>query len=225
MKLFILLYCMILLFNRKVVTKKKHTYYNIEQKNGEKHVALTFDDGPHAILTPKLLDILKAKGAKATFFVMGIKAVVHPKILQRAYLEGHEIANHVWDHPVISKLTREKLAWQLDKTNQAIQMALNVTPAIMRPPYGNSPAKLNQWMADSMNLTAIMWSYDTNDWKRPKPEKIYEGVDKNIKPGTVLLCHDIHPSTIAAMPKLLEQNIKKGYKFLTVSEMIANAKG
>jgi peptidoglycan/xylan/chitin deacetylase (PgdA/CDA1 family) len=200
------------------------TYYAIAQKDDAKNVALTFDDGPHAMLTPKLLDVLKEKGAKATFFVMGIKAMVHPAILQRAVREGHEIANHVWDHPVLSKISYEKLEDQIKRTNDAIYLALNSTPAVMRPPYGNTNPKLNRRINTYHNMSVIMWSYDTNDWKRPPFEEISKKTIPNLKSGTVLLCHDIHPGTIRAMPLLVEQAMLSGFKFLTVSEMIANKK-
>jgi peptidoglycan/xylan/chitin deacetylase (PgdA/CDA1 family) len=199
-------------------------YYSIEQKSDAKNVALTFDDGPHGILTPKLLDILKEQGAKATFFVMGVKAIIHPEIILRAHNEGHEIANHVWDHPVLTKITYEKLHHQLSITNDAIYKALNVTPAVMRPPYGNTNRKLNSHIAKHENLTVIMWSHDTNDWRRPPYKNIFKSALEVMKPGTVLLCHDIHPGTIKAMPAFIEQAKKNGYNFLTVSKMIENAK-
>lgn len=100
------------------------------------YVMLTFDDGPHAVLTPKLLDILKEKNAKATFYVMGVKAALHPNILKRMVEEGHEVASHTWNHPIISKIPRENLHQQLARTNKAIKEATGEEPATFRPPYG-----------------------------------------------------------------------------------------
>eukprot|EP01036_Dinobryon_divergens_P043048 gene43048-57260_t len=99
---------------------------------GGQYVVLTFDDGPHAILTPKLLDILKEKKAKATFFVIGLKAKMHPDILRRISEEGHELANHSWNHPVLSKITPEDVHAQMEKTNKAIFDATKTTPSVMR---------------------------------------------------------------------------------------------
>lgn len=199
-------------------------YYSIDQKADAKNIALTFDDGPHGILTPRLLDILKEQEAKATFFVMGVKVVLHPQIVLRAHNEGHEIANHVWDHPVLTKITHEKLHQQISTTNDAIYKALNVTPTVMRPPYGNSNKNLNGHIAKQENLTVIMWSHDTNDWRRPPYKNIFKEALQVMKPGTVLLCHDIHPGTIKAMPAFIKEAKKNGYNFLTVSKMIENAK-
>lgn len=144
-------------------------------------VALTFDDGPHAILTPRLMDILKPLNANVTFFVMGIKVEKHATILQRAVREGHEIANHVWNHPILSKIPRETVFDQLWKTNMAIQRAIGFAPKIMRPPYGNTNKPLNQFIAERGNLSVIMWSFDTQDWKHPGSKAIVDRALQKIK--------------------------------------------
>jgi len=182
---------------------------------------LTFDDGPHAILTPKLLDILKEKKAKATFFVIGLKARMHPDILKRIVEEGHELANHTWNHPILSKLQVEDVHAQMEKTNQAIFEATNKKPEVMRPPYGNTNGKLNEYLTNNEKLKVIMWSIDTNDWRRPAPQAIVDKVTKSVKPGSVILCHDIHPGTIEAMPMLIDKLTEKGYQFVTVTEILS----
>ena len=133
-------------------------------------VALTFDDGPHAILTPRLMDILKPLNAHVTFYVMGIKVFPHGDILRRAVREGHEVANHVWNHPILARISREAVFEQLLKTNLAIKDAIGFAPATMRPPYGNTNKKLNQFIAEKGNMSVNMWSYDTNDWRHPGPK-------------------------------------------------------
>lgn len=188
---------------------------------GGQYVVLTFDDGPHAILTPKLLDILKEKKAKATFFVIGLKARMHPDILKRIVEEGHELANHTWNHPILSKLQVEDVHAQMEKTNQAIFEATNKKPEVMRPPYGNTNGKLNEYLTNNEKLKVIMWSIDTNDWRRPAPQAIVDKVTKSVKPGSVILCHDIHPGTIEAMPMLIDKLTEKGYQFVTVTEILS----
>jgi peptidoglycan/xylan/chitin deacetylase (PgdA/CDA1 family) len=201
------------------------TFYSIEQEPGTLNIALTFDDGPHKILTPKLLDILKQKGVKATFFVMGIKVEMHPKIVLRCVQEGHEIANHAWNHPILSKINLEQVHEQLRNTTLAIQAAAkNYIPSVMRPPYGNTNRRLNNHIANVENLTVILWSLDTNDWKRPQPIEIVKKITEKSKSGTVILCHDIHPGTIEAIPAVVDALLLKGFKFLTVSEMINKSK-
>jgi peptidoglycan/xylan/chitin deacetylase (PgdA/CDA1 family) len=199
---------------------EQSTIYSFKQNADQKNVALTFDDGPHGTLTPKLLDILKEKQAKVTFFVMGIKAELHPEILKRATSEGHEIANHVWDHPVLSKLTHDKVRDQISRTNTAIKDAIGKLPTTMRPPYGNTNKKLNEYLTNTEKLDVIMWSLDTNDWKRPSSKEIVKRVMDKVKPGTVILCHDIHPGTIEAMPALIEALTQQGYSLRTVTELV-----
>ncbi len=203
-----------------VCSAQQSTIYSFKPTSDKKYVALTFDDGPHGTLTPKLLDSLKGTGAKVTFFVMGIKAELHPDILKRAVSEGHEVANHVWDHPVLSKLSFDKVHDQLSRTNTAIKNAIDKLPTVMRPPYGNTNKKLNNYITDTEKLDVIMWSLDTNDWKRPASAEIIKRVVDKVKPGTVILCHDIHPGTIEAMPELVATLQRMGYTLLTVTEMI-----
>ena len=221
----ILVLLILLQFIVRSYTAELSTVYSFDANKVQKTIALTFDDGPHGTLTPRLLDILKSKSVKATFFVMGVKAVMHPDILKRAHDEGHEIANHVWDHPVLSKIPREKVQDQIDRTNTAIQNAISELPKVMRPPYGNTNKGLNNFIYKSSNLKVILWSYDTNDWRRPAPGEIVSKVVANVKPGTVLLCHDIHPGTIEAMPELVDKLLSTGFKFATVSELVAMEEG
>lgn len=185
-----------------------------------KYIALTFDDGPHKVLTPRLLDGLKETGAKVTFFVMGVKVDLHPTILKRAIEEGHEIANHAWNHPVLSKLPWEDVHRQLRETSDALFNVTGVQPKVMRPPYGNTNKRLNDRIYKETQMPAIMWSLDTLDWKRPGVDAIVDRVQKKAAGGTVILCHDIHPDTIAAVIRLVPELQKKGFVFKTVSEMI-----
>lgn len=197
------------------------TVYSYNDKKVGKTIALTFDDGPHGTLTPQLLDVLKAKNVSVTFFVMGIKAQLHPEIIKRAHEEGHEIANHAWDHPVLSKIPRETVTDQLKRTTEAIEKAIQATPKTMRPPYGNTNKGLNEYIFKNEKLQVIMWSLDTLDWKRPPVNEIISKTIQRVKPGAVILCHDIHPGTIAAMPELIDHLKKAGYSFATASQLSA----
>jgi peptidoglycan/xylan/chitin deacetylase (PgdA/CDA1 family) len=189
--------------------------------SNQKNVALTFDDGPHAILTPLLLDRLNNTNAKVTFFVMGVKVVLHPDIVRRALKEGHEVANHVWDHPVLTKIPWQVARDQILRTSEAVFNVSGYTPKTMRPPYGNTNRGLNNRIYSETKLPVIMWSLDTLDWMRPNPKEIVKKILQKVKPGTVILCHDIHPGTIEAIPEIVQQLHEQGYSFKTVSEMIA----
>ena len=195
-------------------------YYKANPEDPEKVVALTFDDGPHTKLTPKLLDILKEKNAKATFFVMGVKVASRIDVIKRAIKEGHEIGNHVFDHPVISKISYDELDSQMQRSHDAIYNQTKYRTSVMRPPYGNTNKRLNNHIMSNENLSVVMWSYDTNDWKRPGHGVLVTRITTNVKAGDVILCHDIHPGTIQAVPYIIDAMQAKGYTFETVSTMM-----
>ncbi|MEP6936964.1 MAG: polysaccharide deacetylase family protein [Chthoniobacterales bacterium] len=187
------------------------------------YVAMTFDDGPHVSLTPKLLDLLATHHMKATFFVVGENAAEHPEILQRAVREGHEIGNHSWSHPILGKMSDEAVRSQLRRTDDAISTAIGTRPTLLRPPYGSITARQKHWIHDDFGYKIIIWDVDPLDWKRPGPSVVCERIIKQTRPGSIILAHDIHPATIAAMPATFDQLQARGFKFVTVSELISMA--
>ncbi|MEY2489438.1 MAG: hypothetical protein QOC70_1380 [Verrucomicrobiota bacterium] len=187
------------------------------------HIALTFDDGPHATLTPKLLDLLAAHHMKATFFVVGQNAADHPDILRRAVREGHEIGNHSWSHPNLGKMSDEAVRRELQKTDDAIFAAIGKHPTLMRPPYGSITARQKRWIYDDFGYRIIIWDVDPLDWKRPGPSVVCNRILKETRSGSIVLAHDIHPPTLEAMPATFDQLDRKGFKSVTVSELLAMA--
>ena len=187
------------------------------------YIAMTFDDGPSAMLTPKLLDLLAAHHIKATFFVIGENVAEHPEIVARAAREGHEIGNHSWSHPNFGKMSDESVRRQLWQTDDAIKNATGKRPTLMRPPYGSITAREKHWIHDELGYQIILWDVDPNDWKRPGPAVVRNRILKETQPGSIVLSHDIHPGTIEAMPSTLDALAAKGFKFVTVSELIRMA--
>ncbi len=187
-------------------------------------IAMTFDDGPSEKLTPQLLDLLAAHHIHATFFVIGKNVVEHPEILRRAVREGHEIANHSWSHPALGKMSDARVRAELQKTDDAIQSAIGVRPVLMRPPYGSVTARQKQWIHEEFGYRTILWDVDPLDWKRPGSGVITNRIVKETRSGSIILSHDIHPGTIKAMPETFDQLEAKGFKFVTVSELIAMGK-
>jgi peptidoglycan/xylan/chitin deacetylase (PgdA/CDA1 family) len=187
------------------------------------YIALTFDDGPSAALTPKLLDLLAARHLKATFFVVGQNAADHPDILKRAVREGHEIANHSWSHPNLGKMSDEAVRRELQKTDDAIVAAIGKRPTLLRPPYGSITANQKKWIHQEFGYRIIIWDVDPLDWKRPGPSVVTARILKETKAGSIVLAHDIHPPTIEAMPKTFDQLIEKGFKSVTVTELLGMA--
>ena len=187
-------------------------------------IAMTFDDGPSAKLTPELLDILATHHIHATFFVIGQNVVDHPEILQRAVREGHEIGNHSWSHPSFGKMRDERVRAELQKTDDAIKAAIGIRPVLMRPPYGSITAREKQWIHAEFGYRTILWDVDPLDWKRPGSAVVTSRIVRETRPGSIILSHDIHPGTIQAMPETFDQLQEKGFKFVTVSELIAMGK-
>lgn len=187
-------------------------------------IAMTFDDGPNEKLTPELLDILADRRLHATFFVVGENAEAHPEILQRAVREGHEIGNHSWTHPAFAKMRDESVRRELQKTDDAIRTAIGTRPVLMRPPYGSITSRQKQWIYSEFGYRIILWDVDPLDWKRPGPAVVTSRIVRGARPGSIILSHDIHPGTIKAMPAAFDQLLAKGFKFVTVSELIAMGK-
>lgn len=186
----------------------------------EKYVAMTFDDGPHPTLTPQLLDILKARGIRATFYVIGRNVSRYPDIVKRMVDEGHEIGNHTWRHPVLSQLGTASVLRELDRTAEAVFRAVQRMPVTMRPPYGALTASQRRMVHDEREMPTILWSVDTEDWRRPGSSVVADRIVAHSRPGAIVLTHDIHSPTIAAMPSALDRLIEGGYKFATVSMIL-----
>src|SRR5256886_14145451 len=187
------------------------------------YIALTFDDGPSAKLTPKLLDLLATHHIKATFFVIGENVAEHPEIVARAAREGHEIGNHSWSHPYFARMSDDNVRSQLRRTDDAIRNAIGIRPTLLRPPYGSITAREKRWIHDEFGYRIILWDVDPYDWKRPGPAVVRNRILKETLPGSIVLSHDIHPGTIEAMPSTFDALEAKGFKFVTVSELIRMA--
>src|SRR5438093_9086367 len=201
---------------------KQNITFNSVHTDGP-YIAMSFDDGPSATLTPKLLDLLAARHIKATFFVIGENVMEHPEIVARAAREGHEIGNHSWSHPNLAKMSQDRVHQQLWRTDDAIRNATGKRPTLMRPPYGSITAREKRWIHDELGYDIILWDVDPYDWKRPGPAVVRNRILKETQPGSIVLSHDIHPGTIEAMPSTLDALAAKGFKFVTVSEVIRMA--
>src|SRR5437867_9403225 len=187
------------------------------------YIAMTFDDGPSAVLTPKLLDLLAAHHIKATFFVIGENVAEHPEIVARAAREGHEIANHSWSHPNFAKMSQEGVRSQLQRTDDEIKSTTGKRPTLFRPPYGSITEREKRWIHDEFGYDIILWDVDPLDWKRPGPAVVRNRILKETRPGSIVLSHDIHPGTIEAMPSTFDELEAKGFKFVTVAELLGMA--
>ncbi len=187
----------------------------------QRFVALTFDDGPHAVHTPRLLDILREKQVVATFYVLGDKVQSYPGITRRIVAEGHELGNHTWSHPLLTKLNDASVRSELQRTRQVIKQVAGVEVATFRPPYGGLNERQGQWIRREFGYPTIMWSVDPRDWKDRNAAVVTQRLLDGAHPGGILLAHDIHATTIAAMPATIDGLKRRGYRLVTVSQLLA----
>ncbi|MFI6919702.1 polysaccharide deacetylase family protein [Nonomuraea spiralis] len=183
-----------------------------------KCVALTFDDGPGPY-TGKLLDLLHKREVRATFFVLGQMVAADPggRFTRRIVDEGHEIGNHSWSHPALTGLSPEGVRHELGQTEELVRRLTGVRMRMMRPPYGSTDDRV---AAETRRegLAQILWDVDTLDWLHRRPEAVVRAA-ATAKAGSIVLMHDIHPTTVEAVPKVLDTLSRKGFTFVTVSEL------
>ncbi|WP_433250321.1 polysaccharide deacetylase family protein [Streptosporangium sp. CA-135522] len=182
-----------------------------------KCIALTYDDGPGPN-TGRLLDVLREKDARATFFCVGSNASVRPDLLRRMRQEGHLVANHTWSHRDLTALPGSRIADQINLGQYAITQAIWQVPTLVRPPYGASNLQVAS-VARRLGLSVVRWSVDTEDRNDPNPRAIADRAVSQAKPGAIVLLHDINGSTVDATPEILRRLAKKGYTFVTVPEL------
>ncbi|WP_257008173.1 polysaccharide deacetylase family protein [Bacillus sp. FJAT-45350] len=191
----------------------------------KKLVALTFDDGPEDYYTKKILDILKEKNAPATFFVLGKQVEEFPTMMKRIVDEGHGIANHTWNHPLIPNIGTDKLIEEVRSTQQIMAKTVGRQPDIIRPPFG-AFTKSDAIVLNQMGMRIIMWSVDTLDWSGLSGDEIVNIVHKDVTPGGIILQHNFQSDarlldgTIDALPRIIDELREKGYKFVTVQTLL-----
>lgn len=184
---------------------------------GNKVIALTFDDGPGPY-TEKLLDILDKYDAKATFFLIGSKVSGQASVVRSIQARGHQLGNHSWSHPELPKLSVDQIAGEIDRTNEAIRQATGVKPSILRPPYG----AVNGVVLEQLrlrNMSSILWSVDTRDWADRNSQIVCSRAVAGARPGAVILMHDIHQTSVNAVPCILSSLKQQGYSFVTIQRL------
>jgi peptidoglycan/xylan/chitin deacetylase (PgdA/CDA1 family) len=182
-----------------------------------KYVALTFDDGPHRSNTERLLDGLLERGTSATFFLVGEQIAGNEALIQRMAREGHQIGNHTWSHRGLQELDEEAFQAEIRRTEDALDAVLEQRQYWLRPPYGQiSGAQLKQ-----LDMSLAKWSVDPRDWESRNREKVVQAVLETVKPGSIILLHDIHSSSVEAALELVDRLTAQGYVFVTVEELFA----
>lgn len=185
----------------------------------KKVVALTFDDGPNPKTTPEILKILKQENVKATFFMLGKSIAMDPKVARSVVAAGQEVGTHTYDHKNLSLMNPAAALQEVTTAADDMYAATGELPTLMRPPYG----AVNMAHDSRITLPAVQWSIDSEDWRVHAPAPIIARVNAEVNPGGIILMHDIHPQTVAALPSVIKSLKAKGYSFATVTELLGGS--
>lgn len=188
----------------------------MEQSQAHPEVALTFDDGPSPKYTPLLLDGLKERNVRATFFLLGQNVKENQELVQRMQAEGHLLGNHTYNHVQLNKIPETTARQEILKTNNEIYEATGKYPEYMRPPYG--AWKKN--MEFCVEMLPVFWDIDTLDWKSQNVDAILKAAGEEPEDGSIILMHDEYQTSVEAALLLIDRLKEKGYEFVTVDELI-----
>lgn len=185
-------------------------------------IALTFDDGPGPFTTT-LLSHLKRANVPATFFVLGQQVETYPKVARAIATAGHEIGVHTWDHRMLTRLDAAQVHDEITSSIRIVKQVTGARPTLLRPPYGETNATVAA-QAKQAKVAQILWNVDTLDWKTRNTKKTIAAALKQTKRGSILLLHDIHKTSVAAVPEIIEGLREAGYTFVTVSQLLGRTK-
>src|SRR4051794_26235417 len=187
-----------------------------------KCIALTFDDGPGPY-THRLLRELADKHTHATFFLIGRNVAAHPHLVRQEVRAGHAIGNHTWDHPDLTTLTPRQVRSQIDRTARAIKRAAGISTDLVRPPYGATDAKVDQQLRRRGDAE-ILWNVDTQDWLNRSTSITTERALAGATRGGIILMHDIRPTTVDAVPRIIHELRQRGYALVTIPVLLGHVR-
>lgn len=206
----------------KTEEKKTETTTEEEKENRElpkstdKLVCFTFDDGPYAPVTNKILDVLEKYNGRATFFVVGDRAETYSDEIERASKMGCEIGTHTYSHVNLNTLSVPEMQKEIRKSCDAISKYSGKKVKVLRPPEGAA----NETVKANVNMPMVLWSVDSRDWDYRNADKDYQTVMDNVFDGSIVLMHDLYPATADAVARIIPELAKQGYKFVTFSELM-----
>lgn len=191
---------------------------SVETDSEELTVALTFDDGPHPAYTSRLLDGLKERGVKATFFLIGKSAEKYPELVQRMAEEGHLIGNHTYSHVQLSKCSVTGAMEEVVKTNTLLEDLTGERMEYIRPPFGC----WNNHLTDRLDMTEVLWDVDPLDWKVQNTATVVNHILMNVKNNQIILLHDVYDTSEEAAFQEIDALQARGYRFVTVDELLVD---
>jgi peptidoglycan-N-acetylglucosamine deacetylase len=182
-------------------------------------VALTFDDGPTPGVTDRILDELKQRKLQATFFMIGQRIAAAPDLARRVLAEGHEVGNHTFTHPDLTKIPDRQADAEIQQTQDVMREIMNHRPLWFRPPY--LAFRQNQAaMAESRGMRIAFCSVDSRDWAQPGEAEIVQKISAEASAGAILLCHDMHPQTANCTGQILDGLLERDFSFSTLTEFL-----
>ena len=193
-------------------------------KTDSMQIALTFDDGPHPLLTPRILEILDRYGVSATFFMVGVNVENYPETARAVIEAGHEVGNHTYSHHHIERMSPDGVETEIARCEDALEELCEYRPHLFRPPEGAINSSIES-CSEEHDYALILWSLDTRDWESKNTEQIVEAVLSNVKAGDIILMHDYigrHSKTPEALEILLPKLIERGFEPVTVSRLLGN---
>ena len=190
--------------------------YPIDLPVETKYIALTFDDGPKAGTTDRLLDGLKERGASATFFLVGEWGTNNRDLVRRMQEEGHQVGNHTWSHVRLEGADYDELLEEIERNEKLLRDILGGENYWLRPPYG----AIEEELTDQIRVPMIKWSVDPRDWESRDRDSIVAAILREVRPNSIVLLHDIYPSSVEAALEVVDTLQKQGYWFVTVEELL-----
>ena len=225
MKLFVLLGTIVIVFfivinikNNNRQDRQQETFENVVRASAlvkRPKVAITFDDGPSTVYTKILLDGLKERGVKATFFLTGQEIQYSKEVVKRMAKEGHIIGNHTYTHADLKKTNYKKAIKEIEDTNNAIKEITGKKPKYIRPPYGDWDERIFK----ETDMSIVLWSVDPEDWKDQNASIVARRVIKNTTDGDVILLHDIFKTSVNAAFIIIDKLQSQGYEFVTIDKL------
>ena len=202
-------------YGEKMVNASKEIV-GIEKSDVLKKIALTFDDGPHPIYTPELLEGLKERGVVATFFVTGANATLYPELIEQMQGDGHVVGNHTYHHVQLSSVGEEIFIQELKETNRVLEGILEEEVVYVRPPFGDWTKSIEQ----EINMLPVLWDIDPLDWCTGNSNQIVKRVLDKAEENSIILMHDEYASSVDAALEIIDKLKDDGYEFVTVDQIL-----
>ncbi len=202
--------------NTKETAESVNQVEKKEDDQEDKKIAITFDDGPDAVFTPVLLDGLKQRNVKASFFVIGQEAEKYPELIQRMKEEGHLIGNHTYHHVELTRVDAQTEQKEIEMTNEVLEQITGERPVFLRPPYGSWREEILQ----DMEMLPVKWNIDPLDWCTKSTGEIVRKVVTQAEENGIILLHDCYGPSVEAGLQIIDTLTEAGYRFVTVDELI-----